>query len=307
MPKLTITFGGEVQGERSVEEPITVVGRDAACQVRIDNLGISRTHCRITKQGGGYVLQDMDSANGTFVNGSRITEHSLSEGDEILVGKYTLKFSLAGAEAPAPKTPTDMIDMGDAMHTYVMDGEKIRERLGQIRAAGGPEAEAAAAAEATATAVPDSQPAATPPPGAQLPPAPGPGSPTTIPAPMPSAGPAVPAPPVPRRAMDHALDFDPLKPQTPVRARSSGPTQRLTKPASGGAAGLLLYMSLGTNLVLIVLLGVLIVFLWKMMQQQKPTAPAPQPPAATSPAPTPAPAAAPEVEPAEPGPGVPSE
>ena len=305
MPKLTVTFGGEVQGERSVEEPITVVGRDAACQVRIDNLGISRTHCRITKRGEGYVLQDMDSANGTFVNGTRITEHSLNEGDEILVGKYTLKFSLAGIAAPAPKTPTDMIDMGEAMHTYVMDGDKIRERLGQIRAAGGPEAEA----EAAATAVPGSQPAATPPAGAQLPPAPGPAAftPTPMPAPMPSAGPGVPAPPVPRRAMDHALDFDPLKPQTPVRARSSGPTQRLTKPPAGGAAGALLYMSLGTNLILIVLLGVLIAFLWKMMQQQKSTAPAPPPPAATSPAPTPAPAAAPEVEPAEPGPGVPSE
>ncbi len=298
MPKLTVSFGGEVQGERSVEEPITVVGRDAACQVRIDNLGISRTHCRITKQGDGYVLQDMDSANGTFVNGKRVTEHSLEEGDEILVGKYTLKFSLAGAAQPAPKTPTDMIDMGDAMHTYVMDGDKIRERLGQIRAAGGPEAEAAAAGLQQQ----EQEPAATPPSGAQLPPAPDRSGPTTIPAPMPSAGPAVPAPSVPRRAMDHALDFDPLKPQTPLRARSSGPTQRLTKPPAGGTAGVLLYMSLATNLILIVLIGVLIVFLWKMMQQQDSTAPAPEPPAATSPAP----AAAPEVEPAEPGPGVPS-
>lgn len=297
MPKLTVSFGGEVQDEHSVEEPITVVGRDAACQVRIDNLGISRTHCRITRRSEGYVLEDMDSANGTFVNGKRITEHPLNEGDEILIGKYTLKFSLAGAAvapAPAPKTSTDMIDMGDAMHTYVMDGAKIRERLGQIHAAGGPEAEAAAAAAAA-----DPLPTATPPSGAQLPPAPGPAAPT--PTPMPSGGPEA-----PRRAMDHALDFDPLKPQTPVRARSSGPTQRFTKPPAGGAAGVLLYMSLATNLILIVLVGVLIVFLWKMMQQLKSTAPAPNPPAATSPAPTPAPAAAPEVEPAKPAPGAPS-
>jgi hypothetical protein len=107
--------------------------------------------------------------------------------------------------------------------------------------------------------------------------------------------------------MDHALDFDPLKPQTPVRARSSGPTQHYTKPPTAGGTSALLYMSLATNLILIVLVGVLIVFLWKMMQQQRSTAPAPQPPAATSPAPTPAPAAEPGVEPTEPAPAAPIE
>lgn len=275
MANVTVSFGGEVEGEYAVDEPVAIVGRDASCHIRIDNLGISRTHCQIIKRGNTYVLQDMNSANGTFVNGKRIGEHNLNEGDEILIGKYTLKFSYAGAPAPLQQTATDKIDMGDAVHTYVMDGEKIRERLGQMRAAGGPDA---------APPTPGPQPAGTPP-----------STPTPGPAPVPGAGPSVPAPGGPRRAMDHALDFDPLKPQSPMRARTAAATKVYARgsPAAAGVKALLL-VSLVTNLLLIALVGVLIVMMFGMMRKQE--RPAPPRPAATSPAPAPE---TPTEEPAE--------
>lgn len=262
MAKVMISFGGENLGDYPVEEPASVVGRDAGCHIRIDNLGISRTHCQIIKRAEGYMLQDMNSANGTFVNGSRVGEQILQEGDEILVGKYTLKFSHEAAATPAPQQAADQADMGDGIHTYVMDGERIRERLVQMQAGVGlPEAQ-------PETAQAEKAKVAT----TRIPPLPG------MPAPpVPASAPAAAAP---RRAKDHALDFDPLKPQSPIRARS--PTQRYNRPppapgAPGGGANVLLYMSLATNLVLIILVGVLIVFLWKMMQPPAP-APAPVPP-----------------------------
>jgi predicted component of type VI protein secretion system len=286
MAKITVSLGGVPQGEYPVDEPVAVVGRDASCQIRIDNLGISRTHCQLIKRGDDFVIQDMGSANGTYVNGKRIEEHVLKDGNEILLGKYALKFSLEDVAAAAPEKPkTEAGDMDDVIHTYVMDGEKIRERLGQMRAAGGPPEDQPVPAAG-------GEPAAPP---AQAPPAPG--TPTPRPAPAPSPKEATgPVPPLPRRAMDHALDFDPLKPQTQTRARPSAGTQRYTRPPAGGGSKALLYMSLATNLLLITLLGVLIAFLWKMMQQQGRAAPAPRLPTVTSPAPTQAPA---EAEPAE--------
>ena len=286
MAKVMISFGGETLGEYPVEEPAAVVGRDAGCHIRIDNLGVSRAHCQIIKRAEGYVLQDMNSANGTFVNGSRVGEQLLKEGDEILVGKYTLKFSHEAAATPAPQHAADQADMGDGIHTYVMDGEKIRERLGQMQAGGGPpEAQPERAKDATR----------------RIPPLPGMSAPST-PTPAPAAA-------GPRRAKDHALDFDPLKPQSPIRARS--PTQRYNRPppapgAPGGGANVLLYMSLATNLILIVLVGVLIAFLWKMMQAPAP-APAPVPALTTPPLTAPAvPAEGTETVPTDDAPAAPA-
>jgi hypothetical protein len=224
----------------------------------------------------------MNSANGTYVNGKRVGEQRLTEGDEILIGKYSLKFSQAGGVQPSPEPAADQTDMmSEPVHTYVMDGEKIRERLDQMRAAGGP---------------PEAEPPEPPEPSGRIPSTERlPRVSSALPSPAPAAGPGGPAP---RRAIDHALDFDPLKPQMKRRPVSSSATQRYRAPG-GGASKALLYVSLGTNLVLIILVGVLIVFLFRIMQQLKPTVSAPQPAAATSPAPTPAPAA-PEVEPAEP-------
>ena len=72
------------------------VGRDATNEIVINDAEISRRHARLTFQGGKYVLEDLGSTNGTFVNrGPRLlpgNKHPLKHGDEIIVGKTFLKF-----------------------------------------------------------------------------------------------------------------------------------------------------------------------------------------------------------------------
>jgi pSer/pThr/pTyr-binding forkhead associated (FHA) protein len=75
------------------------VGRSEDCEVRIDNLGVSRHHCEIVKQGEFVVLRDLQSNNGTFVNGSKVDVHNLNPGDVITIGKYSLEYS-GGPAAP---------------------------------------------------------------------------------------------------------------------------------------------------------------------------------------------------------------
>ena len=73
------------------------IGRDPQAEVCIDNPGISRTQARILRQPDGWILEDCQSANGTWLNGRQIQRERLSDRDEISVGKFTLQVSLAAA------------------------------------------------------------------------------------------------------------------------------------------------------------------------------------------------------------------
>ncbi len=79
----------------SLEEGDHIIGRDPRCEVWVDHSGVSRRHARIRIEGGEArpVLTDLESTNGTFVAGKRITEDTpLTDGDAIKVGSVTLKF-----------------------------------------------------------------------------------------------------------------------------------------------------------------------------------------------------------------------
>ncbi|MEN9221640.1 MAG: GGDEF domain-containing protein [Thermostichus sp. BF3_bins_97] len=70
-----------------------VLGRGATADVQLADHGISRQHCRLDVEGGRYVLTDLKSLNGTYVNGERISRIPLLEGDRIQIGASTLKFA----------------------------------------------------------------------------------------------------------------------------------------------------------------------------------------------------------------------
>lgn len=76
-----------------------VIGRSEACEITLQDEGISRMHARITSvTGGRFVLEDLGSRNGTFVGNSRVTKRMLVADDLIRVGSYTsLRFCLLDA------------------------------------------------------------------------------------------------------------------------------------------------------------------------------------------------------------------
>ncbi len=69
-----------------------VIGRSSECSVFLDDVTVSRTHAKISKQGKRFVLKDEGSLNGTYINNISITEHELVSGDEFQVGKFHLLF-----------------------------------------------------------------------------------------------------------------------------------------------------------------------------------------------------------------------
>jgi pSer/pThr/pTyr-binding forkhead associated (FHA) protein len=68
----------------------TRIGRSLAADVRFDDPTVSRRHALIVRQPDGVRLLDDRSLNGVFVNGARVDGKALSDGDEIIVGRYRL-------------------------------------------------------------------------------------------------------------------------------------------------------------------------------------------------------------------------
>ena len=82
-----------------------VIGREADCDIAIAAQAISRRHARISRASHGWMLEDLDSSNGTFVNGERLetTAQPLRDGDEVvLAGRISLRFSDPQATPMAP-------------------------------------------------------------------------------------------------------------------------------------------------------------------------------------------------------------
>jgi len=72
--------------------PLTTIGRTPENQIVVPLKEVSRNHARIVAVAGGYLLKDLGSPNGTFVNGERIQEHQLQDGDKIVLGPAAFTF-----------------------------------------------------------------------------------------------------------------------------------------------------------------------------------------------------------------------
>ena len=100
-----VTGSGEESRRVSVGSSITV-GRGGSCDLVIRDLAASRQHLEIRKVDGTYKCRDLDSSNGTLVNGKEIAVCELENGDEIRIGTTPLQFllELQVERAPAEKT-----------------------------------------------------------------------------------------------------------------------------------------------------------------------------------------------------------
>jgi EAL domain-containing protein (putative c-di-GMP-specific phosphodiesterase class I) len=113
------TDGSRPTKREIVEVPFRI-GRVETVEFQIDSTRVSREHAAIVASGLKYKLQDLDSTNGTFLNGNRITEVDLNDGDVITVADVELTF-FSGAAArvsatqvmtqPVPGRNTDSADL----------------------------------------------------------------------------------------------------------------------------------------------------------------------------------------------------
>ncbi|MDD2608187.1 MAG: FHA domain-containing protein [Giesbergeria sp.] len=92
MPKLIVSIDGVVIKELQLTKDRTALGRRPYNDIVIDNLAISGEHAVLHMHPSGVEVEDLDSTNGTFVNGKAVQRQWLHGGDVIELGKYKIRF-----------------------------------------------------------------------------------------------------------------------------------------------------------------------------------------------------------------------
>ncbi len=91
---LIMTVGKEPGRTFELRKDRTTIGRSRESDIFVEDLAVSRLHSSVYRDDHGeYIIRDENSANGTTVNGERIKEHRLTDGDEVQTGQTTLKFT----------------------------------------------------------------------------------------------------------------------------------------------------------------------------------------------------------------------
>jgi two-component system, NtrC family, response regulator HydG len=99
-PRL-VASSGPLKGAifRLGEEAVSI-GRESSNRISISDLALSRRHCCLKAEAGQFKICDLDSLNGTFVNGVPVKVRLLQHGDQIKLGDSLLLFLLAESEPP---------------------------------------------------------------------------------------------------------------------------------------------------------------------------------------------------------------
>lgn len=103
MLHLNVTLKDRLVLRRELNLETVRVGRAPTNEVALESMAISREHCVFRRDPRGtWTVQDLGSANGTFLNGARVAQAELRTGDAVSVGPFTISIRAGGAEAAPP-------------------------------------------------------------------------------------------------------------------------------------------------------------------------------------------------------------
>ena len=113
MAKLILKFEQNILKEVSLPQETFTIGRLPGNKLQIDNLAVSGHHAKIYWEQDHYIVEDLGSLNGTYVNNQRVGRATLKSGDVLTIGKHMLQFKDDGQKAavspaaqnPAPESP----------------------------------------------------------------------------------------------------------------------------------------------------------------------------------------------------------
>ena len=137
MARLILSLDGQTLAEYNMTKERYTVGRLADNDIRIDNAAVSGHHSLIINILNDSFLEDLNSTNGTYVNGKLIKKHALQHDDVITVGHHQLRF----VEERLDQEPEDEFEK-----TMVIEpSAKVEQHVAEVTAAASPPAPAVAA------------------------------------------------------------------------------------------------------------------------------------------------------------------
>jgi hypothetical protein len=140
MAELFLKFEDRVLQELLLSGGTVTIGRQPDNVFRIDNPAVSGHHARVYAEGDHYVIEDVESFNGTYVNGQRISQAVLKDGDNVTIGKHTIEFRDEVRPVAAPYGTPDIAGQilkapPQLDRTMVLDTAKAKEMLAKAAAA----------------------------------------------------------------------------------------------------------------------------------------------------------------------------
>ncbi len=115
MSKLSITTGDGTETTHELLDEVITIGRLEDNMIQIDHPSVSSHHAQLTQVGGDYHLKDLNSTNGTRVNGQQVTDYQLRGGDRIRFGRVEAVYLSGRAEEdlkPLPHAPRPEATIG---------------------------------------------------------------------------------------------------------------------------------------------------------------------------------------------------
>jgi pSer/pThr/pTyr-binding forkhead associated (FHA) protein len=149
MPKMIVSIDGVVIKEVQLTKDRTTLGRRPYNDIVIDNLAVSGEHAVLQLTGNEVFLEDLNSTNGTYVNGKAVKKQLLQNNDTVEIGKYKIKFI---NEAPGATFEKTMIIKPGMVPPMPKPGAPAPAAAGAAVAAGNKLGEGAAAPSAGANA-----------------------------------------------------------------------------------------------------------------------------------------------------------
>lgn len=160
MAKLVLKFGDKTLKEVTLVRGVVTIGRAPSSLIRIDNPAVSGSHAKVYWEADRFVVEDLKSSNGTYLNGRAVNKAQLTDGDTIQIGKHIVEFceqvgSATGARGTVDRhaffqkqidsaakhkvEPTEMMDTEGARELIAAgeSGTRLPEKVGVLQVLSG--------------------------------------------------------------------------------------------------------------------------------------------------------------------------
>ena len=102
MLKFVVLSSGLTGRAQELKADTTTIGRAEDNAFQIAEPSVSSHHCEVLLRGSGVVVRDLNSTNGTYISGEKVTEQALKPGQILRLGQVEMRLEAAAAPAPAP-------------------------------------------------------------------------------------------------------------------------------------------------------------------------------------------------------------
>ena len=112
VPVLVAQTGMLIGSRWTIEKEVIYIGRSPECDYVVDDRQVSRKHAVITKSADGYMIEDLDSKNGTFLNGSPVKKPMVLQDGDIIQVALAVKVMFLGTDSTIPLSISEAAQMG---------------------------------------------------------------------------------------------------------------------------------------------------------------------------------------------------